>query len=153
MKKFVVLLAAIALLGLTASVWAQGPGGPGMGHGPGLGPGLYNPQTVTTMKGTVETLTSPGLRRRTTAGLMLKTDQGSLPVHLGPFWYLQQQGITLQVGDPLEVTGSQVTMQGKPALIAREVKVDGNTLKLRDEQGLPLWRGGRPLPAPEKAAK
>jgi len=145
MRKFVGLLAACALLGLAASVWAQGPGGPGMGPGPGV----YNPQTVTTVKGTVETL----MKQRRMSGLVLKTDQGSLPVHVGPYLYLRQQGITFKVGDPLEVTGSQVTLQGKPAIIAREVKVDGKTLKLRDEQGLPLWRGGRPGPGPGKAVR
>ena len=41
----------------------------------------------------------------------------------------------------MEVTGSKVTLNNQPALIAREVKVNGTTLKLRDDQGLPVWRG------------
>jgi len=81
-------------------------------------------------------------RRPTT--LVLRTDQGSLEVHLAPAWYLQQQNITLKAGDPLEVTGSQVTLENKPIIIAREITVDGRVLKLRDEQGLPLWRRGGP---------
>ena len=32
-------------------------------------------------------------------------------------------------------------------MVAKEVKVGGKTFQLRDDQGLPLWRGqGRPQP-------
>ena len=73
-------------------------------------------------------------------GALLKTDKGSLMVHLGPAWYLDQQKFALQAGDTLEVTGSQVTLNNQPAIIAREVKVAGKILKLRDDQGIPVWR-------------
>lgn len=35
--------------------------------------------------------------------------------------------------------GSRVTFQGKPAVIAAEVKKGDEVLKLRDETGLPAW--------------
>lgn len=41
----------------------------------------------------------------------------------------------------MEVTGSRVTFDGKPAIIAAEVKKGGETLKLRDEKGRPVWSG------------
>ena len=44
----------------------------------------------------------------------------------------------------MEVTGSKVTLNNQAALIAREVTVNGTTLKLRDDQGLPVWRGMGP---------
>ena len=85
-------------------------------------------------------------------GVTLKTDQGSLLVHLGPGWYLDEKKFAVKVGDTVEATGSKVTLNNQPALIAREVKVNGATLKLRDDQGLPVWRGmghgGRPGSGP-----
>ena len=73
-------------------------------------------------------------------GLLLKTDKGNITVQLGPPTYVRKQGFDLKQGDSLEVTGSQVTRDGQPLLLAAQVKKDGQTLKLRDEQGVPLWQ-------------
>jgi len=113
----------------------------------------YNPQTVTTVKGQVESLggygmtgwrVTPGMQ---TQGLVLKTDKDQINVDLGPPWYVSKQGFHLNQGDSLEVTGSRVTSDGQTRLLATTVKKDGQTLKVRDEQGMPLWReqdrGGR----------
>ncbi len=140
MKKITVLLAVLISVALVCPVLAQpGPGG-GMGMGGGMGPRLYNPQTVTTVAGAVEKLEelSMGMKFR---GLLLKTDKGSLMVHLGPTWYLDQQKFAVKVGDKIEVTGSQVTLNNQPAIIARDVTMNGRILKLRDDQGIPAWRG------------
>jgi hypothetical protein len=141
----------IVFVALAGPALAQtGPGmgmGRGMGMGSGMGPRLYNPQTAATVTGQVEKLEDlpsmgggkgQGMHYR---GATLKTDQGSLMVHLGPAWYLDQQKFAVKVGDTVEVTGSKVTLNNQPALIAREAKVNGATLKLRDDQGLPVWRG------------
>ena len=141
-KVLVVMVVCLALVGPALS--QPGPGG---GMGRGMGPMLYNPQTVTTVTGQVEKLEDlpsmgggggMGMQFR---GVTLKTDQGSLMVHLGPGWYLDEKKFPIKVGDTVEVTGSKVTLNNQPALIAREVKVNGATLKLRDDQGLPVWRG------------
>jgi hypothetical protein len=147
-KKFnvwVVLAVCLALAGPAMAQPAPGGGGRGMGMGGGMGPMLYNPQTVITVTGPVEKLEElpsmgggMGMQFR---GVLLKTDQGSLMVHLGPGWYLDQQKFAVKVGDKLEITGSKVTLNNQPAVIAREVKAGGNTLKLRDDQGVPVWRG------------
>jgi hypothetical protein len=105
----------------------------------------YNPQTVTTVKGLVESLGSygmtgwrvaPGMQ---TPGLVLKTDKGKIPVNLGPPWYVSKQGFTFKPGDTLEVTGSQVTRDDKTVLLAAQVNKDEQTLKVRDEKGEPCW--------------
>lgn len=145
MKKFIVLL-AVASLALACSALAQPGSGGGMGMGGGMGPRLYNPQTVTTVKGVVEKLEElsmgpGGSMSMKFREILLKTDKGSLMVHLGPIWYLDQQKFAVKVGDTLEVTGSQVTLNNQPAIIAREVKVNGQTVKLRNDQGIPAWRG------------
>ena len=114
--------------------------------GRGMGPVLYNPQTVTTVTGQVEKLEDlPSLGRgggkgMQYRGVLLKTDQGSLMVDLAPGWYLDEKKFVVQVGDTVSATGSKVTLNNQPGLIAREVTVNGTTLKLRDEQGLPVWQ-------------
>ena len=136
----------MASLALACPVLAQpGPGG-GMGMGGGMGPRLYNPQTVTTVTGTVEKLEElsmggGGGTAMKFRELLLKTDTGNLMVHLGPSWYLDQQKFAVKAGDTVEVTGSQVTLNNQPAIIAREIKANGQTMKLRDDQGIPAWRG------------
>jgi hypothetical protein len=142
-KVWVVMVLCMALAG--PALAQTGPGG--MGMGAGMGPRLYNPQTVTTVTGQVEKLEDlpsmggGGGRAMQYRGATLKTDQGSLMVHLGPGWYLDEKKLAVKVGDTMEVTGSKVTLNNQPALIAREVKVNGTALKLRDDQGLPAWRG------------
>jgi hypothetical protein len=149
-KKTKVLVVMVVCLAMASPALAQtgpGGGGRGMGMGGGMGPRLYNPQTVTTVTGQVEKLEDlpsmggGGGRGMQYRGVILKTDQGSLMVHLGPGWYLDEKKFPIKVGDAVEITGSKVTLNNQPALIAREVKVNGTTLKLRDDQGLPVWRG------------
>jgi hypothetical protein len=71
----------------------------------------------------------------------LKTDRETLPVHLGPAWYLDQQKVRFERLDHVEVEGSRISFEGKPAIIARQVKKGGATLILRNEEGIPAWAG------------
>lgn len=148
MKKITVFLAVAISLALVCPVLAQPDpgGGMGMGMGGGMGPRMYNPQTVTTVKGTVEKLEELNMGHGGGMGmqfreLLLKTDKGSILVHLGPSQYIDQQKFAVKAGDTLEVTGSQVTLNNQPAIIAKDVTVNGQTMKLRDDQGIPAWRG------------
>lgn len=107
---------------------------------------IYNPDTVETLKGTVEsieTLSSKGMGPGVHIGL--KTDQGHIvPVHLGPKWFMDKQALQLKQGDSIEVTGSRVTISNMPAIIASEIKRGDEVLKLRDANGYPYWsRRGR----------
>ena len=77
----------------------------------------YNPKTVTTVKGGVEslgTLPPKSQVRELSVSAVLKTEQGDITVYLVPDWYLEEQKIALKAGDELEVTGSKVTL-GKQA--------------------------------------
>ena len=51
----------------------------------------------------------------------------------------------VQTNDLIIVTGSRVTVDGKPAIIAAQIKKGDDILKLRDQNGIPMWsgRGGR----------
>jgi hypothetical protein len=75
--------------------------------------------------------------------LMVKTDKGTLSVHLGPAWYIENQDVTIEPKNKVEIKGSRITYDGKPAVIAAEIKKGDEILQLRDDKGYPLWSGWR----------
>jgi len=142
-------VAALAVLALTVSLAAAGPRGGWRGSGGwGMGGGyqrMYNPATVETVTGTIESIdrTVPMKGMSRGVHLALKTDKGPVAIHLGPEWYVERQDIELKKGDSVEVKGSRVTFAGNPAIIAAEVKKGDAVLKLRDDNGVPAWAGWR----------
>lgn len=137
-----------AIFALTADASAQ----PGMrwrgsqGWGSGTDYArLYDTKTVETVTGevvSVQTFT-PGKGMGPGVHLQLKTKTETLPVHLGPIWYLENQDVKIEAKDVVDVKGSRVTFDGKPALIAADVKKGSDTLRLRDQNGYPAWAGWR----------
>lgn len=160
MKKtiiFTVVLFFISFI-LCSDSFAQSGGMRGQGSGK-WGSGskygrMYNPGTVETIRGevmSVERIT-PMQGMRYGVHLMVKTKKEDISIHLGPGWYIENQDVTIEPKDTVEVTGSRVTFDGKPAIIAKEVRKDGKVLILRDENGYPAWsgwrRGGRGMGGP-----
>ena len=143
-------LAAIVLfLSLVAATVYAAPGYGGRGSG-GWGMGgsyqrLYNPATVETVTGEVIAVEkfTPVKGMRVGIHIRLKTDRETIAVHLGPSWFMERLEAKIETGDKLEVRGSRVTMGGKPAIIAAEVKKGDMILKLRDDSGIPVWAGWR----------
>jgi hypothetical protein len=149
MNKLIAVTAALATLLLTLSPVALAQGMKWRGSG-GWGPGgaygrMYDPKTVDTVRGEVVKVDRITPMRGMSGGvhLVLKTDKGDVSVHLGPQWYLENQDVKIEPKDTVEVTGSRVTVQGQPALIAAEVKKGDQVLKLRDTAGTPVWAGWR----------
>jgi hypothetical protein len=144
LKQTMLVLAFSALLGASPQANAQGNRD---GWGPGSPYGrMYNPQTVETVAGEIikvdKLVPIRGMHRG--VHLLLKTQQPEpLAVHLGPEWFMDRQGFALKPGDKVEVRGSRITFDGKPAIIAAEVTKDGKTLHLRDANGVPVWAGWR----------
>ena len=102
----------------------------------------YDPKTVATVSGevlAVDKSTDRGMGYG--KSLILKTSAETFLVYLGPGWFLDKQDLTFAPRDQLEITGSQVTLQGKPAIIATQVKKGDQSLKLRDPAGIPAWVG------------
>jgi|UniRef100_A0A7V6A590 hypothetical protein len=117
----------------------------GLGQGGGKGPLPFNPQTVETVQGIV--VEAPEVRQTglpEMEHLTLKTKQEKLTVVLGPNWYLAKQGWKINLLDRLDATGSRLNLDGKPALIAQEVKKGDQVMKFRDSSGRPLWARPRP---------
>ena len=54
---------------------------------------------------------------------------------------MEKQTPHIKGNDTIIVTGSRVTFDGKPAIIAAEVKKGNEILNLRDENGIPAWKG------------
>jgi hypothetical protein len=103
----------------------------------------YDPKTVETIEGNVLSVdkTSSGEQRGRGIHLAVKTEKETISVHLGPAWYLEKQTLQIKANDVVSVTGSRVTVDGKPSIIAAQVKKGDEILKLRDENGIPAWRG------------
>jgi hypothetical protein len=148
-------LRALLVVTLAAASPALAQGGPGPcdggpcggGPGPGRWQGgrMYDPSTVTTVSGTVEQVEKIARKNHHGVHLTLATSAGPLSVHLGPDFYLEKQAVKIGQGDRIDVTGSKVTLQGKPALIAQSVKKGDAVLTLRDAAGVPAWAGqGKP---------
>jgi len=120
----------------------RGSGGWGMGSQYNR---MYNPATIETLSGTVESVDKITPMKGMNSGIhvMLKTDKETISVHVGPEWYIERQDVKLEKGDKIEVKGSRVTFADKPAIIAAEVKKGDSTLVLRDGNGIPAWAGWR----------
>ena len=102
---------------------------------------MYDVNTVETVRGEVVSVTKMTPMKGMSYGLhlTLKTDKETISVHLGPGWYLEKQEVKIEPKDAIEVKGSRVTFNGKPAIIAAEVKKGAEVMRLRDETGFPVW--------------
>lgn len=114
----------------------------------GWGPGskynrLYDIKTIETISGSVVSSDQISPDKNMSAGihLLLNTDNGNITVHLGPAWYIDNQDILISKGDNISVTGSKVSYNGDLIIIAKEVKKGDQVLRLRDDNGYPLWSG------------
>jgi len=145
MRQAVCVAAVLLLVFMGATVFGQpwqGSGGWGM---KGSYQRMYNPATVESISGVVtgvEKIT-PMKGMRYGVHLMVKTEKETIPVHLGPGWFIESQDIKIEKGDRIEVKGSRVMVAGKPAIIAAEVKKGKDILQLRDNAGVSVWSGWR----------
>jgi hypothetical protein len=120
----------------------KGSGGWGMGTAYGK---MYNPKTVETISGEVVSIDKITPMKGMSYGvhMTVKTDKETISVHIGPGWFIENQDVKIEQKDKIEVKGSRITFQGKPIIIAAEVKKGDEILKLRDENGFPFWSGWR----------
>jgi len=149
MKKFMTLIAIMTVFGLgtfitTDAMAKRGSGGGGWGQGTNYDRN-YNSQTVETLSGEVVSVDKitpikgmhPGIHA------IVKTDKEIVSVHLGPEWYIENQDVQINPKDKIEVKGSRITFEDKPAIIAAEVTKGDEVLTLRDASGFPAWSGWR----------
>lgn len=133
----------------------DGRGGPAqpMGRPGGVAGGVLDqltPENLEEFEGKIAAMglaisPSPGEEMAPSGALMiaLETGEGTRQVLLGPAWYLYQQEPRLRLGDEVKVMGWTVTVEGESFVVAQSVTKEGQTITLRDENGLPKWAGGR----------
>jgi hypothetical protein len=145
MRKLSFVMAGILFIATVTTVSAQGwrgSGGWGMG---GSYQRMFNPATVETVSGEVSAVIRMTHKKGMGTGihLQIKSDKETISVHLGPAWYIERLDTKIEKGDMIEVKGSRISFDGKPAIIAAEVKKGEATLILRDAAGVPVWSGWR----------
>ena len=115
------------------------------GGGPGAYDRVYDPTKVETVRGTITAIDRRTAWRPGRMGIHLtvKTAKETLPVHLGPAWFIDNLEPPLAVGQAITVKGSRVSFGGKPAIIAASIDRGAETVTLRDEAGRPVWAGWR----------
>jgi len=146
MKKVAVIVSVLFLM-IAANSFAEqgadwrGSGGWGMG---GQYTRLYDVKTVETISGEILSVDKFNPQKGMSAGIHIKvkTDKETISVHLGPVWYMEKQDVKLSPKDKIEVKGSRITFNGKPAIVAAEVKKGDEILTLRDANGVNMWSGG-----------
>jgi hypothetical protein len=149
-------LAWIIVAGAVAApfaVMAQANAGPGSGScvgcgrmgrgGSGMmgGPRAFDPKAVTTIQAKVVDVQRIALGRHEGVQLTVAMGSENVAVRLGPDFYVDTQSLKLAKGDEIEVKGARTTFDGRPVIIAQEVRRGDQVLALRDANGAPLWRG------------
>jgi hypothetical protein len=136
-----------------APVWQSGRKGNGNGSGQGGGKGHGGCQAngcrhggygvggsvdLATLVETEGTATAVGLGLGTHHNTITFSAGGTdYALGLGPLWYMAQQGFTVTAGDALRVKMAQCSMGWTAFEVAN--LTTGQTLLLRDDQGVPLW--------------
>jgi len=133
---------AVFLAMMVPAVWAQGQTPtPTVCAGPDTAT-AFNQATIETFTG--EAMGVQDLRRlfgvADYINFVLRTEQNeNWMVSLGPGSYLEENNFELSNGDRVTVTGSRVTIQGRPTLMATEIEKNGQRLQLRNQNGVPVW--------------
>ncbi len=145
MRRIICATAVLVMAFMSIPASAQpmrGSGGWGAG---GAYQRMYNQATVETISGEVLSVDKMMPMKGMRAGIHLtfKTNKETIPVHLGPVWFIERLDSKIEKGDKLEIKGSRVTVNGKPAIIAAELKKGDKVLILRDSAGIPAWSGWR----------
>jgi len=102
----------------------------------------FNPDEIETIVGTVKKVGDFYPARGAVEGLQLsvKTDaMGTVKVDVGPVSFVQDRGFDFSFGDRVTVIGAKIHNLLQQTLMASEITKDNETLKLRDEKGVPLW--------------
>jgi hypothetical protein len=104
---------------------------------------LFNPGAVGTVSGEVVRVEHAfsGNGKDYCVHALLKTPQGQVTAILAPKGYMAEQGLTIDRQDRVTVTGSLISVLGKPFLLAMEMTGD-RSMKLRDGSGRPAWAVG-----------
>jgi len=115
---------------------------------------LFNPGTVGTVSGEVvrveQTLAGNGADYCVHA--LLKTPKGQVTAILGPKGFMDERKLAIAPKDRVTVTGSSISIMGKPFILVMEVSGD-RSMKLREASGRPAWAVGEDWHVPSPSNK
>ena len=103
----------------------------------------FKTDTVATTQGTIKNIDSFTPQKDAQAGLRLRVktaDGRTVTVYAGPQQHYLQQKIRFHKGDPITVTGSKTSVDGKSVCMATQIKKGEETFEIRNSQGKPLWQ-------------
>lgn len=103
----------------------------------------YDLGNIETLDGEVVSVDTYISRRGVVRGvhLLVNTGKETVEVHLAPSWYLEEQNFAIAPEDKITITGSRISLDGEQAIIASQLKKGSETFILRDNNGVPRWRG------------
>lgn len=108
---------------------------------------IYDVASEVVITGTVTEVLVGSMTPGTYPGYQLivaLADGSEVHVQLAPYWYLLNQGFSLEVGTEVAITGYETILdEVSPVFLARIVVYGETTLVLRDELGIPLFSGIR----------
>jgi hypothetical protein len=105
---------------------------------------MFNPQTIETRSGEVSAVERIRPFKDIDEGvqiMLLTSQEGVIPVQLGPAWFIERQDIKIERKDRIEVTGSRASINGQPVIVASRIKKGDQVLVLRGKDGWPAWSG------------
>jgi len=126
--------AVFALLGLIAAA-------PAAGQAPGH---YYNVDKEVRIEAKVREIVFEPRYKGTAPFLVLRVENSgdgrAFDVEIAPSWFFGQD---IHGGEKVAIVGSLAEMPGQtPTIIARELRLRGETYQLRDKHGFPNWQGG-----------
>jgi hypothetical protein len=71
--------------------------------------------------------------------LMVKTQNGTVQVHVAPTRFLRSNNLSFSKGDEIQLVGSRIIYLKHDAIIARTATRGGQTVAFRETNGRPLW--------------
>jgi len=102
---------------------------------------LFNPEKIETVSGKIARVKYYDDLR-----LIIYTDNKKpVLVVLGPDDYFANQNKMLKSGNSVTVTGSMITVDDTPLMIATKIKEGNEEMQVRDNAGHPIWMGWRKI--------
>jgi sporulation protein YlmC with PRC-barrel domain len=107
---------------------------------------MFSPDNIETIRGDVVGVDRiiPIAGMSEGVGLRLRKNGDTYVIHLGPAWYFENQGYKIWEDGSVdvasvEVKGAKAKIGNMTVYIATEISRDQETIKLRDDQGCPVW--------------
>jgi hypothetical protein len=101
----------------------------------------FNQQSVEVLKGHIVSVQKYTLVNKPVPYIqfLLSSNGMEYTVEVGPVWYVASQGLILVPKEEVEVKGSVISVDGHKVILASQLRQEGGELKLRREDGTPLW--------------